>query len=236
MADIKLDNSIQVSHEARGLSESEEEHDAVLPANEQQGPGGKTLTFNHTNSIGISRNTIILDGHTPAYYVDVSQFAATFGRNKPDLTLRRVDEHGPTVATSFWSWPRTFKCGVGGSPEDSVTQWTEMKRSGFFGGQVFTFEWQGATYRLARAKSEETRGTNAKRIGHILGKHFKVVDEKSGDLLALYTAAVGGKESGTMSFKPGLPEDLEILFVLGVASWREGMRRDRHHGYGGGGA
>ena len=234
MATSKDEKTLDVTKEERELSDSDEESE-ILPKTERQGPGGKVLTFNHTDSVGLSRSTQILEGQSPAYFIAISQFAAQFTRKKPDLTLHRGGEDGAVVATSYWSWPRTFKCGIGGGSDDASTEWTEMKRSGFFGGRVFAFEWKGATYRLARAKSEDTDGIQAGKLGHILGKHFKVVDDKSGDLLALYTAAVGGKQSGTMSFKPGLPEDLEILFVLGVASWREGMRRSRQYSYGGAG-
>lgn len=86
----------------------------------------------------------------------------------------------------------------------------------------------GKSYVLQRAKSEDTKATGLSRM---LIAHFKIVEESSGELIALY---VSGMKKGTMKLKPGLTEDLEILCVLGVASWRDKLRRQPPRGGGGG--
>ena len=226
MAAFKNEKTLDVGKEERELSESDDEDVEVLAGtDEQYGPAGKALSFNHTDSFQLSRDmTIIQDGGAPVYYADVSEFT----RHKPDVILRRGDKDGPVLAASFFGWGK-FRLGLGS--DDISMIWTELKRGGSFMSKRYTFEWEGKPYILQRAKSEDTRVTGWSRL---MLTHFKVVQADTGDVLALYISNKIGKKKGTMRLKSGLAENLEILCVLAVASWRDKIRREQPKGGGGG--
>jgi hypothetical protein len=226
MAAFKNEKTLDVGKEERELSESDDEDLDVLPGGEEEhdGPDGKALSFNHTDSFQFSRDIIIGDGEAPVYYADVSDFT----RHKPDITLHKGDKDGPVVAASFFGWGK-FRLGLGS--DDISMVWTELKRGGSFMSKRYTFEWKGKPYMLLRAKSEDTRVTGWSRL---MLTHFKVVQADSGEILALYISNKIGKKKGTMRLKSGLAEDLEILCVLSVASWRDKIRREQPKGGGGG--
>ena len=226
MAGFKNEKTLEIKKEEQDLSDSNDEELEVLPSkDEQYGPTGKALTFNHTDSFHLSRDMIIQDAETPTYYADVSEFS----RNKPDITLHRGGKDGPVVAASWYGPRKKIRLGVGS--DDISMVWIELKRGGHLMSKRYAFEWDGKPYLLQRATSKDTKVTG---LSKLMLTHFKVVDVESGELVALYVSHKIGKKKGTMKFKPGLSEELEILFVLGVASWRDKIRREQPKGGGGG--
>ena len=225
MATFKNEKTLDVEKGERQLSESDDEDlDILAEREEQDGPAGKALSFNHTDSFQMSRDMIIQDDKTPVYYADVSEFT----RHKPDITLHRGSDDGPVVAASFFGWGK-FRLGLGS--DDISMVWTELKRGGAFMSKRYAFEWKGRPYILQRAKSSDTHVTGFSKL---MLTHFKVVEADSGEVIALYISNKIGKKKGTMKLKSGLAEELEILCVLGVASWRDKMRREQPKGGGGG--
>ena len=215
-----LDNDAQ--HE----SESDAEELEVLQTkDEQSGPAGKALSWNHTDSFQLSRDMIIQDGATALYYAEISEFRP----RKPDITLHEGGKkEGAVVAASFYGFGK-FRIGIG--PDDISMVWTECKRSGSLFSKRFLFEWNGRTYSMQRAKSKDTNVTG---FAKLMLTHFKVVEVDTGELVALYTSNKFGRKKGTVRFKPDLPQDLEILFVMSIASWRDKIRREQPKGGGGG--
>ena len=215
-----------LDNDARHESESDAEELEVLQTkDEQRGPAGKALSFNHTDSFQLSRDVIVQDGATALYYAEISEFR----RRKPDITLHAGGQkEGAVVAASFYGF-RKFRIGIG--PDDISMVWTECKRSGSLLSKRFLFEWNGRTYSMQRAKSKDTNVTG---FAKLMLTHFKVVEVDSGELVALYTSNKFGRKKGTVKFKPDLPQDLEILFVLSIASWRDKIRREQPKGGGGG--
>ena len=226
MQSSKNNEHLDVDNGAQYESESDIGELGVLPTkDEQSGPVGKALSFNHPDSFHLSRDMIIQDGPTAIYYGEVSEFR----RRKPDITLHRGgDKEGSIVAASFYGFGK-FRLGVG-SDEISMV-WTECKRGGSILSKHFLFEWNGKTYSLQRAKSKDTNVTG---FAKLMLTHFKVVEADTGELIALYTSNKFGRKKGTVKLKPDLPEDLEILSVLCIASWRDKIRRQQPKGGGGG--
>lgn len=76
-----------LAKDAEHESESGDEDLEVIPTkDEQHGPTGKELSFNHTGSFQLSRDMIIQDGETPVYFADVSD------SNERNRTLRFIRE------------------------------------------------------------------------------------------------------------------------------------------------
>lgn len=226
MAAFKNEKTLEIKKDERELSESDDDELEVLSTNEEQhGPTGKALSFNHTDSFQLSRDMVIQDGETSIYYADVSEFS----RKRPDITLHRGSQDGPVVAASYYGFSKKIRLGVGS--DDISMVWTELKRGGSFMSKRYAFEWDGKPYLLQRATSKDTKVTG---LSKMMLTHFKIVEVESGELVALYISHKIGKKKGTMKLKPGLPEELEILFVLAVASWRDKIRREQPKGGGGG--
>ena len=58
--------------------------------------------------------------------------------------------------------------------------------------------------------------------------HFKVIDEDSGELVALHVAQKGFPcpKKTKITFAEGVSAELEILILLGIMTWRELVRRE----------
>ena len=207
-------------------SEFDAEELEVLQTNDEpNGPAGRALSFNHTDTFQLSRDIIIQDGTTAVYYAEVSEFRP----RKPDITLHEGGrKEGAVVAASFNGMGK-FRVGIG--PDDISMVWTEFKRSGSIFSKRYLFEWNGKTFSMQRAKSKDTNVTG---FAKLMLTHFKVIEVDTGELVALYTSNKFGRKKGTVKLKSGLPQDLEILFVIGIASWRDKIRREQPKGGGGG--
>lgn len=226
MSFFKSRKAQEVNEEAPSQSGFDDKDLEVLPTHGgQDGLKGKALSFHHTRSFQLSRDMLVQDGDTPVFYAEVSEFKP----RKPDITLHRGDQDGPVVAASFFGFGK-FRLGVG---SDEISQvWTECKRGGVLMSKRYTFEWNGKVYVMQRANSEDTKATG---LGKLMLTHFKIVEAETEEVVALYISDKFGKKKGTLTLKSGLAEDLEILFVLGIASWRDKIRREQPKGQNGGG-
>ena len=196
-----------------------------LPSTQRKPLNGKIFTFYSGSSFPWTDMKILEDNDRVAYYAEVSEFT----RNKPDIILHRGARSGSVCAHSFFGWfTRSFKCGMG--PDETSMQWVEFKK-GSFGKRRFEFHWDGRTYVLQAATSAETNVSGAARL---MLTHFKIIDAESGEMIALYVSEKIGGKKGTLSLKASLCGDLELLCVLGVASWRDKIRRRQPKGGGAG--
>ncbi|KAK3723000.1 hypothetical protein LTR37_002146 [Vermiconidia calcicola] len=138
--------------------------------------GGKELVFNHAGSFPWS-DTQILDGDIPVYFSEVSELT----RHKPDITMHRGNQDGIVCAASYFQWSRSMKCGIG--PDNISMQWIDFARGGMTDKKCFVFHWKSNTYIIQRAKAAEHKASG---FGRLLLTHFKVVEENSGNVVALH--------------------------------------------------
>ena len=233
MADVKNDKHLMNEKEAVAeVFSSEDEELETLPSKDAQSLkanlSGKELIVEHASFPW--RDMQITHEGKPAYFADISEFKT----GRPDITLHKGGKEGHVVGASRFRFSRSFKVGVG--PDDLSMNWIEMKRRGAFKSGVH-IEWDGKAYSLRRAKSAEHGSTG---LGKLLLSHFKVEEDATGRLVALYVSEVGPKRKmGTLKLMNGISPDLEIVFVLGVTSWLERLSRYKKYagsnGGGGGG-
>jgi hypothetical protein len=223
MALFKDENTLDIKKANTEDDPDDEEVLEQLPSNADQALTGRELVFKHT---GFPWHDVLMEENSStAYFAETHRFS----RNKPDITLHRGAEKGPVAGAAHYRWKRSLTLGVG--PDDLSMVWTEFQRGHLFDKRHFTFEWEGQNYVLQRASSAEHEATGAARL---LRTHFKVVNESTDDMVALYISKSIGTTKGTLKLKPGIGEDLEILCILGVTAWRDKMRRRRSNGGGGG--
>ena len=204
---------------------SEDEVIESLPLQFTHSINGPKLDFEHDGfpwrDINIRRN----DGSL-AYFADIS----VFSRKVPDIILYSNSKEGPIVAVSHFSRALSIKCGLGSN--ELSRDWIEMKRSGAFGSTRYRFEYGERKYSLRRTRDA---GHGVSGINRVLMSHYQVIDDDSGDTLAVYiTSASIGKRKGSLTLVQGVSQELEVLIVIVVASWREKARR--RHAAGGGNA
>lgn len=188
---------------------------------------GKTLDFNHGDFPW--RDVAIQDSNSShlEYFADVSEFT----KNSPDVVLHARGGNGPIVGQAHFRWSRSIQCGIG-SDELSM-DWVEMKRSGALHKKRFQFTFEGKTYSLLRTRDTE-HGVGG--MNRILMTHYKVVEEKSGEVVAYYASqSVPGRKKGTLTIKKGVNQNLETLVILTIVSIREKGRRRAHYSAGGAG-
>lgn len=172
------------------------------------------------------RDMELLHGSTPAYWAENSEIT----RKKPDITLRGGGKDGPVVGFSRYRFSRSLTCGVGS--DDISADWIKMERAGMF-KCAFKFEWREKHYTLRHAKTADYGGKGMQRL---LWSHFKVVDDASGKLIALYVSEAGvGRKKGTLKIASGVGPKLEIFIVLGITSVRDKQARRAKYASGGGG-
>lgn len=164
------------------------------------------------------------DGST-AYFADISRFTP----NTPDIVLHAGGKDGPTVGVAHTGIARSITCGLGS--DELAREWVEMKRGGgVMGGKKYRFERAGRRFALRFVKGGEGTG-----VAKVFSGHYQVVDEGTGAEVARYVGvSVPGRKKGTLMFAEGVSREMEVLVVLGVAAWREKVRRRRGANPGGG--
>jgi hypothetical protein len=224
MTSINDEKIATVEKEVQVDESSDEGELEELPANIEQKLNGRELTFSYTGFPW--RDVSIVEGSNPAYYAEVSEFTP----KKPDITLHRGEKRGATVGAAHYQFHRSVKAGLGSNETNMV--WTELKRGRLLEKTKFKFQWDGRSYILQRAASADHQTTAAQRL---LLTHFKVVDEASGEMVALFISQTIGIAKGTLRLKAGMDEGLEIICILGIGAWRDKIRRRRRGAAGGGG-
>lgn len=224
MADMKDEKHLTLNKEAELSSASEEDTDEVLPSKEVNQKWTKEFDINHGNFLW--RDMEILHDDNPAYWAENSEVT----RNKPDMTLHRGSKDGPICGAARYRFSRSITAGLGN--DDISVDWVVMKRHGAINGS-FQWEWKGRHYTLRRAKSAEHGGTGLQKL---LLSHFKIVDDASGEMIALYVSEAGiARKKGTLKIAASVSAEIEILIVLAVTSVRDKQARRAKFPSGGGG-
>lgn len=229
MANVHEEKAFDNSTKEAELYPSSDEADVMerAPSPQPSAFKGRTLDFNHGDFPW--RDVVIQDSNSsnPQYFADVSEYS----KNSPDVVLHTHSGDGPIVGQARFRWSRSIQCGIG-SDELSMN-WVEMKRSGALHKKQFQFTFDGKTYSLLRTRDAEHGVGGMKRI---LTTHYKVVEEKSGEVVAYYASqSTPGRKKGTLTIKEGVNQNLETLVILTIVSIREKGRRRAHYTAGGAG-
>lgn len=174
--------------------------------------GGRTLTTD--NGSFPWRDVTILENGSPLYFADVSQYTP----KTPDMVWHAGNKSGPLVGhTYIHIAPRSIKCGIG--PEDTSMTWFELKRGGFAHTKNYQVEWNGRTYVICRSNSGPKSG------------QYHVLDSQTKDVVATHVSEFkfgSMRRNKTLTFKPDVDEELQLLLIMGLSAWREKSRRTRN--------
>lgn len=175
------------------------------------------------------------------YYGEVSLWTI----KKPDITLHAGDsDKGPVVAVSkFLKFSGDCKLGLG-NPDDGNAQWEDMTRKvalhvkyrfemtvpsqiGDPNGERRSFLWKHT--RHVKVEDDSTSPMWGVR-------NFKLVDERTGRLLAVFTRERSTSKCGKLQINGGYGENFDRMVLVSCVSLYERARRhNRSAGAGGGG-
>lgn len=175
------------------------------------------------------------------YYGEVSSLTL----NKPDVTLHAgMSAKDPVVAVSkFMKLSGDYKLGLGNPEEVSHVQWEDMTKESALHSK----------YRLEMTVSsqlgdphEERRSFLWKRTRHVKVddatpplwsvRNYKLVDERTGELLAVFARERSLSKCGTLQIKAQFGETFDTMAIISCMSlYEKARRRNRSAGGGGGG-
>lgn len=178
---------------------------------------GQKLDFNYGSLF--SRDFSIEDANTRQleYSISISQSL----RSKPDVVLHARSSGGPPLeGHARFGWSKSIKCGLGAN--ELSMEFFEVRSAGAF-SKNYSFDYHGKVYAVLREG--------------LFTSHYRVVDEKTGEAVAIYTSGSGpGSRKGSMTIKDGIPKDLQAMLVLAIVAVREKRRRSQRAGGAAGGA
>ncbi|KAJ5992906.1 hypothetical protein N7451_008630 [Penicillium sp. IBT 35674x] len=164
------------------------------------------------------------------YFGEVSSFKHA----KPDLTLHRGSADAPVVAASkLLKLSGDFKLALGDPDDVNNVQWEDMTRE----------SWMHQTYRFEVNTSSQSRDTHGQRRALLWkrtrsvgvdgsspswnSRNFKLVDELSGDLVAVFTSKRSIGQCGRLQIKEEHGQWFDTLVLLSYLSLYE--RFERHN-------
>lgn len=172
----------------------------------------------------------------PLFYADISLFSL----GKPDLTLHAGSStQGPVVAVSnFVKWGSgNYKLGLGNPDDPNSVQWEDMIRETLRASR-YRFEMNIAGQRRAFLwKRTRHVGVDDAKLKSFEYRNFKLVDERTGKLQAVFTAERTFHKCGKLQIIGVHDEDFEkMVFISYMSIYEKARRLSRSGGYGGGGA
>lgn len=155
----------------------------------------------------------VYEGGKTKYFIGIHR------ANRPDLRLRHGHDRGALAAVShIHSWTRVYHIGLG-SDEHSM-QWVDFDYKAW--QKEPTFKWKDETYVMSRTSTDE----NGEKLEHTkLWFHVGVTDSTEQRVATHSTRKEQGKRKCFLNFAQGVSQELELLIVLGICSWKEEMRR-----------
>jgi hypothetical protein len=207
-----------------------EEH--ALPFQNITAPDAiRTLSFYHP---GCHRKNLIIkdDGGKTIYYADVSRCSSA-----PDIVLHtgETKDH-PITAIARFRWSRHLRLGLGDPVDELALFWKEMKNMKRLAHSQYRLEvTSNELDGFGERRSIVFQRTHAKKDGvtnRLSCMNYKVVDEGTGEVLAVYLATgwKSWKKRATLHIKSEcLAGDAEVLVVLGMCGlvekkWRRDAR------------
>lgn len=179
----------------------------------------------------------------PLFYVDVSSFT----RHKPDLTLHAGPTSDAPVAAvcHFPKFSGDLKAGVGDpAAAGDAVRWEEVTRATRV--RPSKFRWVTDFARPSSTAGTSPRALMWKRTAHIgvegekvmswSARNHKLVDEATGELLAVFTSSLSFSRCGKLQINVDYGKDFDALvFITCVGLYEKARRRSERSSSGGGG-
>lgn len=189
--------------------------------------------------------TVTAADKTPLYFGDNS----TWTPKKPDLTIHEgTDNKAPVVAAvKFLKFSRHCKVGLGDPDDMNNAMWEDLIGEGYSHGK---YNWQmlldkdGAPNRYSFVwKRTSSVGVGNTHPSKLTTDNFKLVDEQTGQVLAVYTTSnhKSVDKAGKIEVYPDYGRDFEIMTLATILTIVERHRRRKQNrraataGGGGGG-
>lgn len=156
--------------------------------------------------------------HVTASSSEGHNYYITFHRiKKPDIKVVRDQQGGPLAAVAYiHSWSRIYHIGVG--HDDTSMQWVDSKTKVY--PKRPTFEWKGETYILARVSKDE----NGEKLKKAKWWWYFGVRDGAGGWVALCSPG-DAKGKSILKLAEGVTEELGLVILLAISSWKEEMKR-----------
>lgn len=173
------------------------------------------------------------------YYGDVSLWTI----KRPDIVLHAGDsDKGPVVAVSkFLKFSGHYKLCLG-NPDDMNAQWEDMTRESALHSR-YRFEVtvpsqvgdpNGERHSFVWKRTHHVKVDNS--TSHMWGgRNFKLVDERTDQLMAVFTRERSISKCGKLQIKAAYGESFDIMVLISCASLYERARRHNRSSSGGGG-
>ena len=154
----------------------------------------------------------------------------------PDVVLRQgIDKHAPIVGVARFRFSSDLKLGLGDpDTNEKDTVWENMKNISWgLGHSKYRFEMtvnnERRSFRWQRTRDS---ADGVQGIGKLMNWNYKVVDEKTGEVLVVYlnNFLKSWSKKGKLQLKADLGKDWELMVLLGClglcekASRRAGRR------------
>ena len=164
------------------------------------------------------------------YYIDFSRFT-----HQPDVEVHAGNgPESPIVAVARFRWSRHMQLGLVDTSDPNSMIWEEMRNTSVFSHSQYRFE---VTDNGGRRRDFLWKRTHNKRDGvegirsKISVENFKLVDEATGTVLALYLddSVKSWRKKGRLRILRGTWADKnQTIVVLGICGLLEKVKRRIH--------
>ncbi|OQD83988.1 hypothetical protein PENANT_c014G05771 [Penicillium antarcticum] len=176
----------------------------------------------------------------PLFYADISLFT----RNKPDLSLHAsASNQAQIVAVSnSLQLSSDYKLGLGDPGNMSSVQWEDMTKENIHNSR-YRFEMAVPNERIQLAgarrsfvwKRTRSIGVGGSATSKWTTQNYKLVDERSGQVLAVFSGTRKPGKCGTIQIRVEYGEECDRMVLISCLSLYEKARRRNHLGAAGGG-
>ena len=201
------------SHRQSGSSESTIEID--MP------PTGSSKIFNVYRTTSYTNWTVTLPDKTPLYYIRTSMFRP----GRPEITMHAGGyRDGPIVGVSnFVKFSSGSKLGLGDPANPLNMSWEDLTKESSMDHSLyrldFTFrshdanEPQRRSFRWKRTHSVGVKSSKPSKFGLM---NFKLVDEATGELLAVFAnnGLKSFKKQGKFQIHKDYGQDFDAMIIL----------------------
>lgn len=158
-------------------------------------------------------------------------------RHKPDIILHAgADKNGAVVAAcKFLKFSGDYKLCLGDPDDPANSQWEDMTKETFRASQ-YRFEMslgeERRVFLWKRTRNVHVEGLNVSALSR---RNYKLVDERTGDLLAVFTSQRTYRDCGTLQITANYGQKFDLMVLVSCISLYEKARRRNRRGNGGGG-
>ncbi|KAM0439607.1 hypothetical protein ACHAPT_000699 [Fusarium lateritium] len=174
-----------------------------------------------------------------SFYVDVSSFTP----GKPDLTLHRgASKDGPIVASCHLpKFSGDLKIGLAGLAGPDSMAWEDITRESVL--KASEYRWQTAIPDIATSgnrvlfwKRTHSVGVSGMSPSSLSVRNFKLVDEQTGDILAVFTSDRTLSGCGVLEIRANHGEQFDVSVLIScIGLYEKARRRSQRSSAGGAG-